>query len=131
MDPKVAKKILIVEDEVPTALALGDKLAHEGYTVLKATNGKDGIRMALAEHPDLILADLRMPEMSGMDMISELRKDAWGAAVKIMILTNVSDVESIDEAMRHNTFHYIVKGDTTMQNVLEKIHAQFEDPAAK
>lgn len=116
-----------MEDEVPTALALGDKLAHEGYTVIKAGNGKDGMRMALAEHPDLILADLRMPEMSGLDMIAELRKDDWGATVKVMILTNVSDVESIDEAMRHNTFHYIVKGDTTMENVLQKIKTQFAE----
>ena len=127
MDNKIDKKILIVEDEVPTALALGDKLTHEGYNVIKAGNGKDGIRMALAEHPDLILADLRMPEMSGLDMIAELRKDDWGATVKVMILTNVSDVESIDEAMRHNTFHYIVKGDTTMENVLQKIKTQFAE----
>ncbi len=129
MDTNSKKKILIVEDELPTALALGDKLAHEGYIISKATNGKDGLRMALAEHPDLILADLRMPEMSGLDMIAELRKDSWGANVKVMILTNVSDVESIDEAMRQNTFHYIVKGDTTMENVLKKISAQFEEPA--
>src|SRR4051812_4280761 len=127
MEATAPKKVLIVEDEVPTALALGDKLAHEGYTVLKAVNGKEGIRTALAEHPDLILADLRMPEMSGMEMISELRKDSWGATVKIMILTNISDVESIDEAMRHNTFQYIVKGDTTMENVLGKIRAQFDE----
>ena len=128
MDANKDKKILIVEDEVPTALALGDKLAHEGYTVIKAYNGKEGLAMALAEHPDLILADLRMPEMSGLELIAELRKDSWGANVKVIILTNVSDVESIDEAMRHNTFHYIVKGDTTMQNVLEKICAQFAEP---
>ena len=43
--------------------------------------------MPLAEHPDLILADLRMPEMSGMDMIRELRKDDWGATVKVIPAT--------------------------------------------
>jgi two-component system, OmpR family, response regulator ArlR len=129
MDTTSKKKILIVEDEVPTALALGDKLAHEGYEVIKAENGKTGLQLALAEHPDLILADLRMPEMSGLDMITELRKDDWGASVKVMILTNVSDVESIDEAMRQNTFQYIVKGDTTMENVLKKISAQFDSHA--
>jgi CheY-like chemotaxis protein len=118
------KKILIAEDEVPVMLALGDKLEHEGYTVLKAMNGKEGLALALAEHPDLILADIRMPEMSGLDMVKELRKDPWGASANVIILTNVSDVESIDEAMRQNTFHYIIKGDTTMQNVIEKVRAQ-------
>lgn len=120
------KKILIVEDEVPTALALGDKLEHEGYAVIKAGNGKEGLKAALEEHPDLILADLKMPEMSGLEMIAELRKDSWGAGAEVMILTNVSDVEKVDEAMRHNTFHYIVKGDTTMSNVVEKVRAQLE-----
>jgi len=127
MDQIHNKKILIVEDEVPTALALGDKLQHEGYLVSRAVDGKEGLRMALAEHPDLILADLRLPEMSGMEMITELRKDSWGAAVKVMILTNVSDVESVDEAMRQNTFHYIVKSDTTMASVLEKVKAQLDE----
>ncbi|MDP3645721.1 MAG: response regulator [bacterium] len=124
MNQNNQKKILIVEDEVPTALALGDKLEHEGYTVLRAVDGKEGLRLALLEHPDLVLADLRLPGMSGMEMITALRKDPWGATVKVMILTNISDVESIDEAMRQNTFHYIMKSDTTMQNVLEKIQAQ-------
>ena len=120
-----AHKILIVEDEVPTALALGDKLAHEGYNVLKADNGKKGLEVALNEHPDLILADLKMPEMGGLEMIAALRTDDWGKDAKIIILTNVSDVASVDEAMRRNTFNYIVKGDTTMESVLEKVRAQF------
>jgi DNA-binding response OmpR family regulator len=117
------KKVLIVEDEAPTALALGDKFEGSGYTVLRAADGKEGLHLALAEHPDVMLVDLRLPEMSGLELIRELRKDSWGANVKVMILTNVSDVESIDEAMRQNTFHYVVKGDTTMQSVYEKVEA--------
>ena len=127
MEPSKGKKVLIVEDEAPTALALGDKFEAAGYTVLQAADGKEGLHTALAEHPDLMLVDLRLPKMSGLDLIRELRKDAWGADVKIMILTNVSDVESVDEAMRQNTFHYIVKGDTTMQSVLEKAESLLGD----
>ena len=124
---KAKIKILIVEDELPTALALGDKLEHEGYLVTKAVDGKEGVAKALSTHPDLILADLRLPEMSGLEMIREIRKDPWGATVKIMILSNVSDIASIDEAMRQNTFQYIVKGDTTMASVVEKIRSQLEE----
>lgn len=130
MTSEQSKKILIVEDEVPTALALGDKLEHEGFTVLKAGNGKEGLDMALREHPDLILADLKMPEMGGLEMIGELRKDSWGNTAEVMILTNVSDVEKVDEAMRHGTFHYIVKGDTTMASIVDKVKSQLEKKAS-
>ena len=117
-------KILVVEDEAPTALALCDKLEHEGYKVLKADNGKSGLDMSLAEHPDLILADLRLPQMDGMEMIRQLRTDSWGKNAKVIILTNISDVSKIEEAMVHGTFFYMVKGDSSMNDILEKVRMQ-------
>ncbi len=116
--------ILVVEDEVPTALALGDKLEHEGYKVLKAADGKEGMKIALAEHPDLILSDLKLPEMDGMEMIRQIRLDAWGKNVKIIILTNVSDVSRIEDAMEQGTFFYMIKGDSSMTEILDKVRLQ-------
>jgi CheY-like chemotaxis protein len=116
--------ILVVEDEAPTALALGDKLEHEGYTVLKAGNGKDGLAMALENHPDLILADLKLPEMDGIEMIRRLRTDDWGKDAKVIILSNMSDVIKIEEAMVHGAFFYMVKGDSSMGDILAKVKSQ-------
>lgn len=116
--------ILVVEDEAPNLLALSDKLIHEGYEVLKAENGKQGLEVALAKHPDLILTDLKMPEMDGLDMIRHLRMDQWGKDAKVIILSNLSDVAKIEEAMAYSTFHYMVKGDSSMQQIVEKVKAQ-------
>ena len=116
--------ILVVEDEAPMAMALGDKLESEGFTVLKAADGKTGLTMALEHHPDLILSDLKLPEMDGMEMIRELRTDSWGKDAKVIILTNISDVSKIEEAMVHGTFFYMVKGDTSMAEVVEKVRSQ-------
>ena len=118
------RTILVVEDEAPTALALCDKLEHEGYKVLKADNGKSGLEVAMLEHPDLILADLNLPEMNGMEMIRNLRADKWGKDAKVIILTNISDVSKIEEAMVHGAFFYMVKGDSSMNDVLEKVRSQ-------
>lgn len=118
------RTILVVEDEAPTALALCDKLEHEGYKVLKADNGKSGLEVAMLEHPDLILADLNLPEMNGMEMIRNLRADKWGKDAKVIILTNISDVSKIEEAMVHGAFFYMVKGDSSMNDVLEKVKSQ-------
>ena len=119
--------ILVVEDEVSTALALCDKLEHEGFRVTKASNGKEGLANALKNHPDLILADLKLPEMDGMEMIRQLRTDSWGKDAKVIILTNVSDVSKVEEAMVHGTFFYMVKGDSSMSEIVDKVKMQLDD----
>jgi CheY-like chemotaxis protein len=126
---KKSHSILVVEDEAPTALALGDKLEHEGYTVYKADDGKKGLDLALEHHPDLVLADLKLPVMDGMEMIRKIREDSWGRDAKIIILSNMSDVAKIEEAMVHGTFFYMIKGDSSMNDILEKVRSQLT-PAA-
>jgi CheY-like chemotaxis protein len=123
---KKGHTILIVEDEAPTMLALSEKLDHEGYNVLKAVDGKEGLEMALDKHPNLILADLKLPEMDGMEMIRRIRMDGWGKDSKIIILSNISDVAKIEEAMVHGTYQYIVKGDSSMNDIIEKIRTYLE-----
>ena len=116
--------ILVVEDEAPTALALGDKLTSEGFTVLKAADGNTGLALALEHHPDVILSDLKLPGIDGIEMIRQLRTDPWGKNAKVIILSNISDVSKIEEAMVHGTFFYMVKGDTSMAEVVAKVRTQ-------
>lgn len=120
-----SKKILVVEDEAPIALAINDKLVQSGFIVSKASDGEEGLATALREHPDLILTDLKMPKMTGLEMISGLRRDTWGSKVNVIVLTNVSDLATIQEAMRHNTFDYLIKSDNSLDQVLGKIRALF------
>jgi CheY-like chemotaxis protein len=113
--------ILIIEDEAPARIVLADSLASEGYEVLQSPDGQDGLSMALHSHPDLILTDLKMPNMGGLEMIKELRKDTWGKGVKVIILTNISDLSTLQEAMSEETFFYIIKGDSSMEKVLQSV----------
>lgn len=123
--------ILVVEDEAPTALALCDTLKKEGFLVLQSGNGKEGLAVALEKHPDLILTDLHMPEMDGMEMIRQLRTDSWGKDAKIIILTNLSDVSKIEEAMVHGTFFYMVKGDSSLSEIVQKVRSQLGPQVVK
>lgn len=120
------KRILLVEDEAPAALVLSKALEHEGYAVTVAANGVIGLEQALSLHPDLILSDLKLPFLGGMDMIREIRKDEWGKTAEVIILTNISDVKTIEEAMAQEAFFYIVKGDTSMAEVVNKVRSRFE-----
>ncbi len=116
------KKILIVEDELAYVKLLRDKL-KDTYDVLDAPNGKLGLEMAKKHHPDLILLDNIMPEMDGMTMLNELRKDEYGKSAKVIILTNL-EVNStiIMQTVKTQPVYYFVKSDTNLSGLLEKIN---------
>ena len=118
-DPK--EKILIVEDEESLRTVLRDKLKGEGYNVLTAKNGKEGLAVALKKHPDLILADIIMPVMDGMTMVKKLRDDTWGKNVSVIILTNLSDAEKTAEAVDRGVFDILIKSDWKIEDVIDKI----------
>jgi len=120
---KKQTKILIVEDDAPLLGALHDKLTHEGFETLGAKNGKEGLEVALREHPDLVLLDIIMPVMDGITMLKKLREDAWGGKVPVIFLTNLSaDAEKINQAItRDEPAYYLVKSDYKLADVVEKI----------
>lgn len=78
-------KLLIVEDDQAMAVALRDGFEYEGYTVQVARDGADGLRMALDEEPDIIILDVMLPKMSGLDICKHLR--TGGNQIPIILLT--------------------------------------------
>jgi CheY-like chemotaxis protein/anti-sigma regulatory factor (Ser/Thr protein kinase) len=81
-------RVLAIDDD-PMALELIDAILRpEGYTVLKATGGADGIQLARLEHPGLVILDLLMPEMDGFAVVERLRGDSTTADIPIVILTS-------------------------------------------
>lgn len=89
------KKILIVEDEPGISLSLRDEFESEGYDVIQAENGKEGLNAAREQSPDLIILDLMMPIMNGYEVCKQLRKE--GKSTPILMLT-VKDKE-IDKVL--------------------------------
>jgi DNA-binding response OmpR family regulator len=117
-----SKKILIIEDELPMLKALSDKFSREGFSVLEARNGEEGLGMALKEKPDLVILDLFMPVMDGKVMMKELRKDEWGKKVPIIILTNLNpDDETLNEIMASGPSYYFIKSKWQLEDLTEKV----------
>ena len=111
------KTILIVDDEQTLLSALVDKFTREGFVVMGAKNGQEGLSNALADHPDLILLDIIMPVMDGMTMLAKLRKDPWGKNAKVIMLTNLSEVEIV-ASQRQGVYDYLVKSDWELKDVV-------------
>lgn len=111
----------IVEDELSLLEVLSDKFIKEGFKVLQAKNGDEGLRVALTEHPDIILLDIIMPVMDGMTMLKKLREDNWGKDAKVVILSNLSDNEKTAEALNSGSNDYLVKSDWKIEDVVKKV----------
>src|SRR5947209_382097 len=85
MPPSPKKTILIIEDEPHIVMGLRDSLEFEGFRVVSAGRGKDGVALAKAENPDAVILDLMLPDINGYAVCEELRK--WSAFVPIIMLT--------------------------------------------
>ncbi|MFA5831207.1 MAG: response regulator [Candidatus Paceibacterota bacterium] len=115
-------KILVVEDDNALRKVLCDKLAMEGFKVMEARDGQEGFKMAIMKHPDLILLDLMLPEMDGISALEELRKDSWGAAAKVLIMTNLKKGESLGaQTEKYKVAGFIEKADTSIDDIVMKI----------
>jgi len=115
-------KVLIVEDDRILAGMYKKKLDNSGYEVTEAENGQAGLDMALGGKPDIILLDIRMPVMTGLEMLKELRKDEWGKNVPVIILTNLEANEKITQDIAQTEpSYYLMKAGNRPDAVLEKI----------
>ena len=123
--------IEIIEDDVSVQNALADKLSREGFSILEAKNGKEGLNMALTKHPDLILLDIKMPVMDGVTMLKFLRADQWGKNASVMVLSNLNDDKTISEALDQNTFEYYVKSDIKLEELISKVKERLGIASAK
>jgi DNA-binding response OmpR family regulator len=113
--------ILVIEDEASIGLALQKKLVKEGYDVTVAANGKTGLDLALASHPDLILLDIMMPVMDGLTMLTNLREDAWGKKAKVVVLTNLVDSKKEVDFREKGVLDFLIKSNLKLAEVYIKI----------
>ncbi len=92
--------MLIIEDEASILNGISDKFVHEGFSVIKATNGQEGLDSALKDHPDFILVDNLMPNTDGFYFLENLRRDKWGKNARVIMWSNSQDSVTIARAKK-------------------------------
>lgn len=117
------KKILFIEDEPALQKAMGDFLKSQGYVVFSALNGPDGLELAHSQHPDLILLDLILPGIPGLELLERLRVREETKAIPVIVLTNVESSEAVERAVELGATTYMVKTNYSLDEVLEKVRA--------
>ncbi len=100
-------RVLVVDDEPDAVELLRDFLTAKGYDVITAADGEEALRRAKEERPHLILLDVRMPRMNGMEVLRRVRE--FDREVGIIMVTAVNEEETGREALKLGAFDYITK----------------------
>ena len=112
-------KIAIIEDDQTISQMYRFKFEAEGYQVETAENGKLGIKLIEKMRPDIVLLDLMMPEMTGDQVLEEMRKSDWGKNIKVIILTNMGEQEIPDTIKPLGVTAIVLKANMTPRQVFE------------
>ena len=103
------QRILIVEDELQMRENIATILRMEGYEVLEAPHGRDGVQAARQHRPDLIFCDISMPQLDGHGVLTELRASSDTAGIPFVFLTARGDKPDVRKGMNHGADDYLVK----------------------
>lgn len=122
-------RILIIEDEKPLRDAFAYLLKSEGYEVALAENGKVGLQLLSSFKPDLILLDMLMPIMDGMSFLKEARLPRRHPKLKTIMLSNLSDAITFDDAHAFGVNLSILKADLSPVELASTVKKVLADSA--
>jgi DNA-binding response OmpR family regulator len=117
------KKVLLIEDD-PQILALYSIPFESGdFDLLSETGGRDGFAKAKAFLPDIILLDIIMKDLNGIETLKKLKNEEDTKNIPVVMLTNVADQNTIDDALKLGALEYWEKSKTTPKEVLHRVKA--------
>lgn len=119
------KYILLAEDDVFVSDIYYTKLTYEGYEVNVVSDGRAAIEEIKKRKPDLVLLDIMMPYMDGMEVLEEMRKFDEKMEIPVLLLTNLSEKDNVRRALELGAKDYLIKSHFTPSEIFTKINAVF------
>ena len=120
------KKILLAEDDRFLRRACETALTRRGMTVVAAGDGEEALALIRSERPDLILLDLLMPKMTGIEVLRALKADAAIRDIPVLILSNSSRELEMHDAEALGVVGYFIKANFSLQELVDRIAAMVE-----
>ncbi|MDP2926546.1 MAG: response regulator [bacterium] len=122
------KKILIIEDEEIMLDLIRRKMTSEGYEVIVARDGEEGLRLIKEGQPDLILLDLIMPKKDGFSVMAEVQKDEVSKKIPIIIVSNSGQPVELSRAKELGARDWLVKTEFDPRELVEKVRNILSEP---
>lgn len=123
-------KILLIEDDRFLRRACETALRRRGHEVVVAVDGEEGLRLAREARPELVLLDMLMPKMSGLDVLRSLRSAPDTRDLPVLILSNSSKPADGDEALQLGVAGYLVKANLSLEELGDRIRELFPETNA-
>ena len=117
----MSHKILVVEDDKFLRELITQKLSREGYDVVGAVDGEEGVVKAKKDQPNLILLDLILPGIDGFEVLSQIKKDPETSEIPVVILSNLGQKEDVDKGKSLGAIDFLIKAHFTPSEIIEKI----------
>ena len=127
---KINRKVLIIEDDTVMRLALVEIFQKANFAVMAASDGVSGLQSALDNKPDLLILDINLPGMSGLNVMQSLRETSseWGENVKIILLTNLMlDNDMLETVAKYNPAFYLLKADVELDDLVARANECLTD----
>jgi CheY-like chemotaxis protein len=102
-----AKTVLIIEDETKLRRTVAAYLEDSGYQVLEAVNGREGVERITQHRPDLVLTDLRMPEMNGLEVVAWIQRHS--PQTPVIVVSGTGDQQAVDTSLAAGAKLYLTK----------------------
>ncbi len=115
-------KILIAEDEDILCKVLEEKFEDENFKVITASTGDVVIDLARKNKPDIILLDILIPKLNGIEVLAKLKKDDSLKSIPVIMISNLNEDQKIEEALKLGAVDYLVKTDHPIKEVIEKVN---------
>ncbi len=125
-----AKRILVVEDTELLRRMYRDRLVQDGYEVADAPDGLAALGLLRDQHFDLILLDLIMPRMGGIQVLEAVKQDPRTQSIPVVVLTNLGEEATIEHAVSLGAVDYLIKNETRPADVAEKVKLVLDSFAA-
>ena len=109
--------VLFIEDDPEVAEMYKLKLELDGYTVVVARDGEEGLRVAGEAPPDIIFLDTRLPKMDGFAVLEKLRSEDRTRDIPVIILSNYGERDLVDRGLKLGALEYLIKSQTTPANL--------------
>ncbi len=110
-------RVLFVEDDPTVAQMYRLKLELDGYQVIMAKDGEEGLRLANEVDPDIVFLDIRLPKVDGLSVLEGLRSDDRTRNVPVVILSNYGEQDLVDRGLKLGALEYLIKSQTTPARV--------------
>jgi CheY-like chemotaxis protein len=123
------KRVLLAEDDRLLRRACESGLRQRGITVIPAVDGEAALHLAQSDAPDLILLDMLMPKMTGLAVLRRLRADERTRAIPVLVLSNSSRQDEIQEVLTLGVEGYLVKANLSLQELCDRVMAILHDTA--